>query len=227
MTEFKVSKPTPYYLQFYSQIKKMIFEGTLQQGSRINETQLAKDFGVSRSPVREAMRLLEKDGLLIADDKNGFTVYTLSIKDVEEIYQIRMALESLAVERVIEEANKDHLLAIETQLQQAEAAINRKAEEQTIIELNKNFHHLLVDFSNNRHLSILLDNVNVLIYFCRVLNFRNNRAAEILSEHKLIFAEIKKGDKQAAKQVMVDHLFNDLTHLKKVLLHSESVNNQG
>ncbi|WP_078394826.1 GntR family transcriptional regulator [Shouchella patagoniensis] len=227
MTEFKVSKPTPYYLQFYSQIKKMIFEGTLQQGSRINETQLAKDFGVSRSPVREAMRLLEKDGLLIADDKNGFTVYTLSIKDVEEIYQIRMALESLAVERVIEEANKDNLLAIETQLQQAEDAINRKAEEKTIIELNKNFHHLLVDLSNNRHLSTLLDNVNVLIYFCRVLNFRNNRASEILSEHKLIFAEIKNGDKQAAKQVMVDHLTNDLTHLKKVLLNAEAVNNQG
>ncbi|WP_054704316.1 GntR family transcriptional regulator, partial [Bacillus sp. JCM 19041] len=195
MTEFKVSKPTPYYLQFYSQIKKMIFEGTLKQGSRINETQLAKDFGVSRSPVREAMRLLEKDGLLIADDKNGFTVYSLSVKDVEEIYKIRMALESLAVELVVDEASENDLLVIENQLAQAEDAINRKAEEETIIELNKNFHHLLVDFSNNRHLSTLLDNVNVLIYFCRVLNFRNNRASEILSEHKSIFAEIKKGDK--------------------------------
>ncbi|WP_411806056.1 GntR family transcriptional regulator, partial [Bacillus mojavensis] len=95
MDDFKLDKPTPYYLQFYFQLKKMIFNGTFKPGERINETQLAKSFGVSRSPIREAMRLLEKDGLLRADDRNGFSIASLTAKDVDEIYKIRIPLELL------------------------------------------------------------------------------------------------------------------------------------
>ena len=124
MDNFKLDKPTPYYLQFYSQLKKMIFDGVFKPGERLNETQLAKDFGVSRSPIREAMRLLEKDGLLTADDRNGFVIYSLSIKDVEEIYKIRISLESLAVELVIDEAAESEIERIEQQLRETGEAIH-------------------------------------------------------------------------------------------------------
>ncbi|WP_243137699.1 GntR family transcriptional regulator, partial [Desulfofundulus thermobenzoicus] len=93
MNSFEMERPAPYHMQFYEQLKQMIFDGQFQPGERINETQLAKQFGVSRSPVREAMRLLEKDELLIADHRSGYSVYTLTEKDVEELYQIRAALE--------------------------------------------------------------------------------------------------------------------------------------
>ena len=180
MDNFKLDKPIPYYLQFYSQLKKMIFDGIFKPGERLNETQLAKDFGVSRSPVREAMRLLEKDGLLTADDRNGFVIYSLSVKDVEEIYKIRMSLESLAVELVIDEAAESEMDLIEKQLRETEEAINKGVKETEIISLNESFHRLLVDFSRNSRLAMLLEHVNVLINFCRVLNFKGDDRAEVI-----------------------------------------------
>ncbi|MFP7331132.1 GntR family transcriptional regulator [Bacillus subtilis] len=218
MDDFKLAKPTPYYLQFYNQLKKMIFNGTFKPGERINETQLAKSFGVSRSPIREAMRLLEKDGLLKADDRNGFSITSLTAKDVDEIYKIRIPLEQLAVELVIDEANEEELAILEKQLEETEKAIHNGTEDTEIISLNQKFHELLVDFSHNRHLKNLLEHVNVLIHFCRILNYTGDHRAEtILSEHRKIFEEVKKKNKEAAKQYVMAHFNHDCEHLKRVL----------
>ncbi|MFP7234242.1 GntR family transcriptional regulator [Bacillus subtilis] len=218
MDDFKLDKPTPYYLQFYNQLKKMIFNGTFKPGERINETQLAKSFGVSRSPIREAMRLLEKDGLLKADDRNGFSITSLTAKDVDEIYKIRIPLEQLAVELVIDEANEEELAILEKQLEETEKAIQNGMEDTEIISLNQKFHDMLVDFSHNRHLKNLLEHVNDLIHFCRILNYTGDHRAEtILSEHRKIFAEVKKKNKEAAKQYVMAHFNHDCEHLKRVL----------
>ncbi|MCY8927336.1 GntR family transcriptional regulator [Bacillus subtilis] len=218
MDDFKLDKPTPYYLQFYNQLKKMIFNGTFKPGERINETQLAKSFGVSRSPIREAMRLLEKDGLLKADDRNGFSITSLTAKDVDEIYKIRIPLEQLAVELVIDEADEEELTILEKQLEETEKAIHNGTEDTEIIRLNQKFHELLVDFSHNRHLKNLLEHVNDLIHFCRILNYTGDHRAEtILSEHRKIFKEVKKKNKEAAKQYVLAHFNHDCEHLKHVL----------
>ncbi|MCY8205663.1 GntR family transcriptional regulator [Bacillus sp. N12A5] len=218
MDDFKLDKPTPYYLQFYNQLKKMIFNGTFKPGERINETQLAKSFGVSRSPIREAMRLLEKDGLLKADERNGFSITSLTAKDVDEIYKIRIPLEQLAVELVIDEANEEELAILEKQLEETEKAIQNGMEDTEIISLNQKFHDMLVDFSHNRHLKNLLEHVNDLIHFCRILNYTGDHRAEtILSEHRKIFAEVKKKNKEAAKQYVMAHFNHDCEHLKRVL----------
>ncbi|MGF7536161.1 GntR family transcriptional regulator [Bacillus mexicanus] len=218
MDDFKLDKPTPYYLQFYNQLKKMIFNGTFKPGERINETQLAKSFGVSRSPIREAMRLLEKDGLLKADDRNGFSITSLTAKDVDEIYKIRIPLEQLAVELVIEEADEKELAILEKQLEETEKAIHNGMEDTKIIHLNQKFHELLVVFSHNRHLKNLLEHVSDLIHFCRILNYTGDHRAEtILSEHRKIFEEVKKKNKEAAKQYVMAHFHHDCEHLKHVL----------
>ncbi|MDR4435210.1 GntR family transcriptional regulator [Bacillus tequilensis] len=218
MDDFKLDKPTPYYLQFYNQLKKMIFNGTFKPGERINETQLAKSFGVSRSPIREAMRLLEKDGLLKADDRNGFSITSLTAKDVDEIYKIRIPLEQLAVELVIDEAAEEELAILEKQLEATEKAIHNGTEDTEIIRLNQKFHELLVDFSHNRHLKNLLEHVNDLIHFCRILNYTGDHRAEtILNEHRKIFEEVKKKNKEAAKQYVMAHFNHDCEHLKRVL----------
>ncbi|CUB18178.1 putative HTH-type transcriptional regulator YdfH [Bacillus subtilis] len=218
MDDFKLDKPTPYYLQFYNQLKKMIFNGTFKPGERINETQLAKSFGVSRSPIREAMRLLEKDGLLKADDRNGFSITSLTAKDVDEIYKIRIPLEQLAVELVIDEADEKELVMLEKQLKETEKAIHNGMEDTEIIHLNQKFHELLVDFSHNRHLKNLLEHVNDLIHFCRILNYTGDHRAEtILSEHRNILEEVKKKNKEAAKQYVMAHFNHDCEHLKRVL----------
>src|SRR4051794_17322207 len=86
MNGFMIEKPVPYYEQFYHSIKAMIFEGKFKPGERIIENKLAKEFNVSKSPIREAIRMLEQEGLIVMDEKSRMIVYQPTLKDVEEIY---------------------------------------------------------------------------------------------------------------------------------------------
>ncbi|MGG1697485.1 GntR family transcriptional regulator [Bacillus zhangzhouensis] len=218
MNSFEIERPTPYYMQFYEQLKQMIFDGQFQPGERINETQLAKQFGVSRSPVREAMRLLEKDELLIADHKSGYSVYTLTERDVEELYQIRMALETLAVQLACKEAEQREIDEIEQVLTQADKAIKQQRSSKEIVQLHEAFHQKIMLASHNDRLCKQLNHVNALIHFCRIFHFSGGtRADTIQREHAAIFAKIEERRSTEAVQAMTDHLLHDVTHLKQVL----------
>ncbi|WP_241209835.1 GntR family transcriptional regulator [Bacillus atrophaeus] len=110
-----LEKPKPFYEQSYHAIKRMIFEGKLKPGERIVEAKMAKELGVSKSPLREAIRVLEKEGLVVIDTR--VMVYKPTIKDVEEIYFCRMALESFAAGLTTRIASAEELENIENILQ--------------------------------------------------------------------------------------------------------------
>ncbi|MBD3859956.1 GntR family transcriptional regulator [Bacillus sp. 28A-2] len=218
MNSFEMERPAPYYMQFYEQLKQMIFDGQFQPGERINETQLAKQFGVSRSPVREAMRLLEKDELLIADHKSGYSVYTLTERDVEELYQIRVSLETLAVELACKEAAQREIDEIEQVLTQADEAIKQQLPSKDIVQLHEAFHQNIMLASHNHRLCKQLNHVNALIHFCRIFHFSGGTRAETIQrEHAAIFAKLKERRSTEAVQAMTDHLLHDASHLKQVL----------
>lgn len=223
MSDFKIEKPTPYYEQFYHSIKKMIFEGKFKPGERIIETQLAKEFNVSKSPVREAIRILETEGLVTVDEKSRVIVYEPTIKDVEEIYFCRMALESFAVGLTTTISTDAELADIESTLKQTEQAILHSEEANTIITLNEQFHHLIVQYTHNRRLQKQLNDLKSLMYFFRILNFQGEgRADQILSQHWDIFSQMKKRNAEQASKEMVEHLKLDLSHLIGVLHTSET-----
>ena len=218
MNDFSIERPIPYYEQFYHSIKKMIFEGQFKPGERIVENQLAKDFNVSKSPIREAIRILVKEGILVLDEKSRVIVYKPKAKDVEEIYFCRMALESFAVDLLTKIAKEDELKHIETVLLKTENAILNGKEDAEIIELNVLFHALIIKYTLNSRLKKQLDDLNSLIYYFRVLNFQGeNRGALILNQHREIFDHIKNRDGKKASNAMVKHLEHDLTHLIQLL----------
>ncbi|MBT2696623.1 GntR family transcriptional regulator [Bacillus sp. ISL-40] len=221
MSDFAIERPIPYYEKLYHSIKKMIFEGKLKPGERIIETQLAKDFNVSKSPIREAIRILEKEGLVIVDEKSRVMVYQPTMKDVEEIYFCRMALESFAVGLVTRIATNAELDEIEKTLMQTEQAIRDSQSNDTIITLNEIFHSLIIQYTQNRRLQKQLSDLKSLMYFFRVLNFQGeNRADIILIQHRGIFDCIKKREADQASQAMINHLKLDLEHLTEVLSNS-------
>lgn len=221
MSDFAIERPTPYYEKLYHTIKKMIFEGKLKPGERIVETQLAKEFNVSKSPIREAIRILEKEGLVIVDEKSRVMVYQPTMKDVEEIYFCRMALESFAVGLVTRIATNAELDEIEKTLMQTDQAIRELKSSDTIISLNYLFHKLIIQYTQNSRLKKQLNDLNSLMYFFRVLNFEgDNRAEIILNQHRGIFDCIKKREPDQASQAMINHLNLDLEHLKEVLSNS-------
>ena len=221
MSDFAIEKPVPYYEKLYHTIKKMIFEGKLKPGDRIIETQLAKEFNVSKSPIREAIRILEKEGLVIVDEKSRVMVYEPTMKDVEEIYFCRMALESFAVELVTRIATSDEIDEIEKTLMQTEQAIREAQPNDTIISLNEVFHSLIIKYTQNRRLQKQLNDLKSLMYFFRILNFQGeNRADIILKQHRGIFDCIKNREADQASQAMINHLKLDLEHLTEVLSNS-------
>lgn len=218
MSGFSVEKPVPYYEQFYHSIKQMIFDGTYKPGERIVETQLAKQFGVSKSPVREAIRLLEKEGLVVVDEKSRVMVYEPLLKDVEDIYVCRMALESFAVGLLVTIASDEELNEINQVLDEADKAISEGADAAEIIEWNAQFHRLIVQFTQNKRLQKQVDDLKSLTHYYRILNFGEpGRSDIILTEHKRIFAYIKARNKEQAAQEMITHLEHDLQYIAKVL----------
>ncbi|CEG21483.1 putative HTH-type transcriptional regulator YdfH [Planococcus massiliensis] len=218
MNNFTIEKPIPYYEQFYHSIKEMIFEGKYKPGDRIIENQLAKEFNVSKSPIREAIRMLEHEGLIVTDEKSKMIVYEPTLKDVEEIYFCRKALESFAVRLMIQKAIDEEILKIEDLLKETESAIQQSKDSNTIISMNASFHNLIIEYTKNDRLKKQLTDLKSIMYFFRIINFQGeNRATDILNQHKNIFSHIKNRDEEKAAEAMLEHLQMDLDHLIKVL----------
>ncbi|MGG1658490.1 GntR family transcriptional regulator [Brevibacillus sp. NRS-1366] len=220
MNKFALAKSMPFYDQVYNSIKQMIHQGVFQPGDRIYEAKIARDFNLSRSPVREAVRALEKEGLLIIDDKSRMTVYKPTMKDVEEIYQCRMVLESLAAKLATKLATSRELKEIETILVQTKKYLEGKDEpdKEAIIRLNSRFHDLILQFSKNNRLQKQLSELRSLTHYYMLMNLKGERRKWIIfDEHQEIFNCIKRGDDEKAGQLMSNHISNDLHHLKGIL----------
>ncbi|MBP2075794.1 GntR family transcriptional regulator [Oceanobacillus polygoni] len=220
-----LERKNPYYVQFYQMIKQMIFEGKIKPGERINETQFAKEYNVSKSPIREAIRILEKEGLLVVD-RSKVIVYKPTLKDVEDIYYCRMALESFAVKRTTSIASDQELQQIEAILDETEAAINANEDANTIIALNEQFHHYILNYSQNPRLLKQVNDLKGLINYYRILNFKGDqRAEEILKQHRQVFRYIKDRNESKAAEEMIQHLEMDVEHLLEIFSGSTEIAN--
>lgn len=218
MDPFKLEKVKPYYEQIYQTLKELIFNGDYPPGFRINEVKIAKEFNVSRSPVREAIRALEKEGLLVTNDKSQLEVYNPTLKDVEEIYQCRSALESLSVEIATGLAKQQDIDVLEDLLRKTKSALDGEGKKQELIQLNEQFHDQILELSKNSRLQKLLDDIKSLTHLYRVMNFDGQeRKFVIYKEHYQIFLHIKEGNADKAAALMKEHIEHDMLHLKALL----------
>lgn len=220
MENYKIKKAPSYYNQAYNSIKDMIFNGVLKPGDRIYESKLASEFQISRSPVREAIRSLEKDGLLLFSDKSKITVYKPTKEDIENIYECRQALESQAAKLTTRKASDKELEQIEKILLEAQKNTEHFDDKltKTIISLNTQFHNLILNFSQNNRLQKQSNDLSALAYFYRSIDiYENERNMDIFNFHLEIFHYIKKRNEEKAYQTMYNHIGNDLKHLKDIL----------
>jgi DNA-binding GntR family transcriptional regulator len=220
MNKFSLAKSMPYYDQVYNSIKQMIHQGVFQPGDRIYEAKIARDFNLSRSPVREAVRALEKEGLLVIDDKSRMTVYKPTMKDVEEIYQCRIVLESLATQLATRLATKRELKEIEGILVQTKKYLEGKEgpDPEVIISLNARFHDLILQFSKNNRLQKQLSELRSLTHYYMLKNLKGERRTWIIfDQHHEIFECMVQGEAEKAGHLMSNHISNDLAHLKSIL----------
>ncbi len=196
--------------QVYHALRTAILSGELAAGARLVETQLANQLQVSRTPIREALRLLQHDNLAIAAAKGAIHVATLSVQDAAQLYDCRIALEQQSVIAACQQITEPQLQSLAGMLEQAEKLATSKPSQLTqfqMLDLDYQFHRLIARSSGNLWLVSLLDQVFDQMQLLRIQTMRHNpQVLEIRVEHGQIYQAIAQRDAEAAQQAIVAHL---------------------
>jgi len=204
----------PLYEQAYEAILQMILNGQVQPGERVTETSLARLLGISPTPVREAMRKLEHDGLL---QSSGTSVHViqLSVEDIEQLYLCREVLEVLAIERVVEHLSNADLQALDVLLTAAEVA-GDEADVLELVHINTAFHDRLLEATKNPWLVSAIRFVRRPLLLARIqITFDPGEAHRILRDHRAIVRALKQGDAEAATEMMRAHMRADCKYIRQ------------
>ncbi|EFV76188.1 MULTISPECIES: GntR family transcriptional regulator [Cytobacillus] len=199
----------PLYQQIYDIIKKSILSGQLKPGEKVNVSHLAEKYNISRTPLREALRQLQIEGLLV-QDQLGLSIVKLDETDFKDLYETRIMLEPQIMGLVLKAITEERLNCIEEILERAEDAF-LEGNHLLLLEWNAKFHDRLLDASPNRRAVHLLKQVRsfLLLYRANILK-NNEHNREILKEHRQIFHALKARDEIAVYQSAENHLRNDL-----------------
>ena len=196
--------------QTYQALRASILSGELAAGDRLVETHLAKQLEVSRTPVREALRQLQREGLVTADPSGGMRVITVSTLDAVHLYNCRIALEKAAVQAACTQASDKMLEQLELTIIQAERAVQRQPSTLNSFEmlsLDYQFHRRIAESSGNPWLTDLLDQVFDKMMLLRVQTTLNDpKVLEICTEHRKIYKAIASRSLTIATDAIETHL---------------------
>jgi DNA-binding GntR family transcriptional regulator len=187
-------------------LRAAIVDGRLEAGERYSVAQLAERFGVSRTPVREALLVLERQGVVRFERNRGVRVLETTAHDLEEVFALRLLLEVPATRRACALLSDDDLDALDHELS-AMAALAREGDEGDFMAHDKRFHEIILRASGNRRLTTIVSQLRDLVRFrgaSTVGRSRDLRA--ILSEHVVILDALRARDADGAANAMRAHL---------------------
>ncbi|NLY75741.1 MAG: GntR family transcriptional regulator [Firmicutes bacterium] len=206
----------PIKLDNYKPLRELVFEslreaiisGHLRPGERLMEIQLAEEMGVSRTPVREAIRKLELEGLVVMLPRKGAYVAGLSLKDIVDVFEIRGALEGLAAELAAERINEAELEELERYLVKIAENID-KGDLEKVVATDTDFHSLLYKASRNQRLSQIINNLREQIQRFRTTSLSYpGRMKAALEEHRKIVEAISERNGELACKLAQEHIAN-------------------
>jgi DNA-binding GntR family transcriptional regulator len=181
----------------------------LLPGAKLSDVQLSRELGVSRTPVREALHKLARDGIVSSERRRGFSVTVFEPDDVRELHEIRLVLESAAVVLAAPRLGVEDLAEARAALEEAAQAVARDAPDARShwLGVDREFHRLLARRTGNRRLEALIEEINSKIrvfqdYGSRIVS-RLERATE---EHREIIAALEAHSVEGAQEAMEDHI---------------------
>lgn len=216
---------SPITLDNYKPLRELVFEslreaiiqGRLRPGERLMEIQLAEELGVSRTPVREAIRKLELEGLVLMIPRKGAYVSQISMKDIADVFEIRRALEGLAARLAAERATDEEI----ERLERALVKISEVAEADDLsgaVALDTDFHEELMAASHNPRLSQLVSNLREQIQRFRLTSLSHpGRVKLAVEEHRKIVDAIAGRDAELAQNLAYEHIENAENSLMEVI----------
>ena len=200
----------------FQKIREEILSGVYQDGEELREVTLGEKLGVSRTPVREALRQLELEGLVTIVPNKGAYVTSISRKDVEDIYKIRSLLEGLCARWATKNITEQQILDMEETLLLSEFHLKRNGKVKTIqvSELDSKFHKVLYEASNSRILEHLLTDFHKYVQASRTLSVgAKSRAEKSIEEHREILEAIKAKDEDLAAKLAHEHILKVMDNL--------------
>jgi DNA-binding GntR family transcriptional regulator len=200
--------PRALYQEVADRLRQQIYERTLEPGSWIDEMKLAQAFGISRTPLREALKVLAVEGLVTMKLRRGAYVTEVSRDDVGQVYHLLALLESDAAASVAERADD----AQRAQLQQLHARLEKQARQrEAFFATNEQFHMALMQAAGNRWaLQIVTDLRKVMKLNRHHSLFKQGRLADSLQEHRALMQAIDERDAARARALMHAHFEHGL-----------------
>ena len=206
--------------QVFDKIRSDILNGKYKRGEELVESSIGKELGISRTPVREAIRQLELEGLVQLVPNKGAFVTGISEKDVRDIYLIRARLEGLAARMAAKNITPELLDAMEETVVLSEYHAKKEHYEQ-VCEMDSKFHKLLYKASGSRILEHTLTDFHQYVQRVRMASIMKKRRMEKSNdEHDAILTAIRENDEEKAELVATRHISNTVENLKNYDLDS-------
>ena len=210
---FKVQKRTTLKGQAQNQIKEAIKSGWLKPGDRIVESKIAEDMGISRFPIREAISSLESEGLLVTIPYKGTFVNKLNQKELEELYSLRILLETYAMKLFMKNVTKDKITELESILHDMKRGIDNN--KMDLITEDMRFHEKICELSGNgKLLEIWLALSRQIRIYLTVEQHSYESVEHLVDTHRVILDAIKSGNSRTAQAKLKKNINNGLSRLK-------------
>ena len=201
----------------FEKVRDDILNDVYVLGDKLVESKLADALGVSRTPVREALKQLELDGLVESIPNRGVIVKGLSDQDIYDIYSVRISIESIAAELAVERMTPEDLKDL-TDIYDLMEFFTMKNDSAKIFELNTQFHEKIYTCTKSRYLEHILKDFQIFIKSTRLESLKTKGRLEIaLKEHRKILKAFKDHDKEAAREAISKHIVSAQKNVYQLL----------
>lgn len=188
-------------------LRLAILNGEFKPGDMLNETDLAEQLGISRGPIREAFRVLNTEGLVKTVPYHGTRVRTFTRQDIEELYSMRVMMETFAVQRIIENNKQVEVAGLLRERYEQMVIAAQAGDFQKLNEVDRGLHDALIEQSDH-HLMISLWQI-IAMRMQQIMAINNRRFSdmnEIADNHLQIIEKIEAGETEAASELLRDHI---------------------
>jgi DNA-binding GntR family transcriptional regulator len=208
--------------QAYTRVREALMRGTLPPGTLVREADLARQFGVSRTPIREALQRLQAEGLVTAAAQRGYVVADLSPEELADVYQVRAVLEALAARLAAQRATRSDIGRLEDIFEALDEAVVRGDKERDPT-LTGAFHDAIANASRNRYLQSMLSNIREIFErYRRTRSLAPMRVHEGHADHAQLLAAIRARDAERAAEIASRHIAGALAARLKAGRETES-----
>ena len=201
----------------FNTLRKAILRGELKPGERLMEIQLANKLGVSRTPIREAIRKLELEGLVLMIPRKGAEVAQITEKNMQDVLEVRKALEELSVQLACERITPEQVEEMKMAAEDFRKVL-KSGDVTKIAEADVKFHDIIFAATNNQRLITLLNNLREQMYRFRVEYLKQKECyPQLLEEHDKLIALISGGEVEEACELMGCHIDSQASAVSDVI----------